>query len=202
MSVCPTGIDIRNGIQMECVNCTACIDACDSVMKRIGKPTGLIRYASLNSIEKREQFKVTTRMMVYSGVLCVLTLVLAFLVFTRTAVQTTMLRAPGALYQQTADGKINNIYLLKLVNKTSRPMSINLKLEGIEGKLLVMGVQGELIVPKEDLTTTSVLVELPASALQSANTQIKVGIYSNGKLLQTLTTTFVGPRNLQKPSTE
>jgi polyferredoxin len=183
---------------MECVSCTACIDACDSVMDKIGRPRGLIRYGSMNTIERGETFKVTARMKLYTGVLCALAAVLLVLIFTRSAVQTTLLRAPGALYQQTADGKINNIYLLKLVNKTSHPMPIQLKLEDIAGKLIVMGFDGELVVPKEDLLNTSVLVELPESALESGNTKFKVGVYSNGKRLQTVNTTFIGPRTIHK----
>src|SRR5208283_605168 len=72
VAVCPTGIDIRNGLQMECVNCTACMDACDSVMTKVDRPPGLIRYASLNSIERGEPFRVTPRMGGYAAILAVL----------------------------------------------------------------------------------------------------------------------------------
>ena len=67
--VCPTGIDIRNGTQLECVNCTACMDACDDIMRHINKPSGLIRYASENSIALGEQLKLNTRIKAYSMVL-------------------------------------------------------------------------------------------------------------------------------------
>ena len=72
VTVCPTGIDIRDGTQMECVHCTACIDACDDVMERIGRPRGLIRYASLNGIERGERLKVTPRLVGYTVVLLAL----------------------------------------------------------------------------------------------------------------------------------
>ena len=193
VAVCPTGIDIRNGTQMECVNCTACIDACDAVMDRVSQPRGLIRYASLNSIERGEGFRITPRLIGYIGVLFVLVCLLAFLVFTRSQVQTTLLRAPGALFQQTAQGTIENIYTLKLVNKTSRDIPIQLKLENIQGQLTVLGGK-ELVVPKEDLAQTSVLIELPLAALKSPVTKLKIGVYSNGKLLETTDTAFIGPR--------
>src|SRR5690606_35046084 len=67
--VCPTGIDIRNGTQLECVNCTACIDACDDIMDKIEKPRGLIRFASENQIAKKAKFRFTPRMFAYTGVL-------------------------------------------------------------------------------------------------------------------------------------
>src|SRR5204862_497809 len=124
VAVCPTGIDIRNGTQMECVNCTACIDACDAIMDRTRQPRGLIRFASLNNIERAEPQQFTTRMKVYSALLAGLIALFLFLLFSRSDVQTTLLRAPGALFQQTADGKIENIYTLKLVNKTSRDIPV------------------------------------------------------------------------------
>lgn len=190
--VCPTGIDIRNGTQMECVNCTACIDACDGIMDKIGRPRGLIRYASLNSIEKGAAFKITPRMVGYAIVLCALAGLLAFLVFSRSDVQTTFLRAPGALFQQSPNGDISNLYILKLVNKTSRDIPIELKLLGMEGKLSLMGGR-EVSVPKQELAQTSVLIELNPKVLARANTPLTIGVFSQGKLLEKVSTVFVGP---------
>jgi len=193
VAVCPTGIDIRNGTQMECINCTACIDACDAVMDKIARPRGLIRYASLNSIEGGQRFQVTPRMIGYAVVLCVLSGLLAFLVFTRSIVDTTLLRAPGALFQETTAGNFENIYTLKLINKTTRDLPVQLKLENIVGKLAVMGGK-KLIVPKEQLAQSSILVELAPKVLSGSNTKLRIGIYANGKLIQTVNTVFIGPR--------
>lgn len=194
VSACPTGIDIRNGTQMECVGCTACIDACDHIMTRIGRPTGLIRFASLNSIEKGEPFRFTSRMAWYSVVLGVLVLALGVLVFTRSDVQTIFLRAPGSLYQQTATGKLSNLYTVKVVNKTTRDLSVDFKLEGTPGTLKVMGA-GYFLVPKADLAQSSVLIELDPSVLKGPHTKLKIGVYSDQKRLETLETVFVGPRS-------
>lgn len=193
VAVCPTGIDIRNGTQMECVNCTACIDACDAIMDKVRRPRGLIRYASLNSIERGEKFQITPRMIGYTVVLGLLVAVLGFLVFTRSSVETMLLRAPGALFQTTADGDIENIYTLKLINKTSRDIPVQLKIENIAGKLTVMG-GGSLVVPREQLVQTSVLIVIDPRALKTPNTKLKIGLYSDGKRLETAQTVFVGPR--------
>jgi len=193
VAVCPTGIDIRNGTQMECVHCAACIDACDSIMEKVGRPAGLIRYASLNTIEKGQPFRFTSRMAVYSVVLCALAGLLAVLVFTRSPVETTILRAPGALFQQTAQGTFENLYLLKIVNKTSRHMPVELKLESPRGSLRVLG--GELVVPKGQLSQTSILIDLQAADLSGGRTKIKVGVYSMGKRLEGVDTVFLGPRS-------
>lgn len=196
--VCPTGIDIRDGVQMECVHCTACIDACDTVMDKVGTPRGLIRYASLNSIEKGEAFRITPRMKLYAVVLTALIALFLTLVFTRSAVQATFLRAPGSLFMTTADGKIENLYTLKLVNKSMRELPVELKLEGAAGQLEVMGDK-HLVVPAGKLAETSVLIQLEPAALTGATTRLKVGVYSNGKRMQTLNTVFVGPRKEGPP---
>jgi cytochrome c oxidase accessory protein FixG len=193
VAVCPTGIDIRNGTQMECVNCTACIDACDAVMRKVGRPTGLIRYASHNSIEKGSPFRFTARMGLYATVLGALVTLFMVLLFTRSEVQSMFLRAPGALFQQTADGKISNLYTLKTVNKTARDLPIELRLESITGDLQVMG-NGQFILPKENLAQTSVLIAIDPSQLHSSKTKLRIGVYSKGKCLETLKTVFVGPR--------
>jgi len=133
VSVCPTGIDIRDGTQMECVHCTACIDACDTVMEKIGRPRGLIRYASLDSIERGKLFHFTPRMAVYSLVLVVLAGVLAFLVFTRSDVEATLLRAQGLLHQTTDEGRISNLYTVKVINKSTRDVPVELRLESHQG---------------------------------------------------------------------
>lgn len=191
--VCPTGIDIRDGLQMECVNCTACIDACDSVMDKIKRPRGLIRYASLNSIEKGTPLRFTGRMGIYSVILTALVVLLSVLVFTRSDVETLLLRAPGSLYQQLPDGRLQNLYTLKILNKTSHDIPVTLKLENVAGELSVVG--GKLLVPKDDLTKTSVLIKIPAGEMHGQTKKLVVGIYSGDKRIETVKTAFVGPRD-------
>jgi cytochrome c oxidase accessory protein FixG len=193
VSVCPTGIDIRNGNQMECVHCTACIDACDGVMAKIGRPRGLIRYASLNSIERGEPFRVTPRMIGYAAVLSVLTGLFLFLVLTRSNVEATLLRAPGALFEQLPGGNLVNLYTLQLVNKTSQPVPVQLRLEDVPGRLSIMG-NPKLVVPGEQLAETSVLIELAPDLLRHGPKKLEVGVYAQGRRLQTIPTTFIGPR--------
>lgn len=195
VAVCPTGIDIRNGTQMECVNCTSCIDACDNVMSRLQRPRGLIRYASLNSIERGEKFRFTGRMRIYSVVLLALVSLFMFLVFTRASIDATLLRAPGALYLTTGNGNIENLYLLKLVNKTIHDLPVELRLENMKGEVKVMGVAGPLVVPREQLATTSVLIELPAKSMTGHNTKLLVGVYSGDKRIDVVKTVFIGPRD-------
>jgi cytochrome c oxidase accessory protein FixG len=192
VSVCPTGIDIRDGTQMECVNCTACIDACDEVMDKIGRPRGLIRFASLNGIEKGQALQVTPRILGYCVILLLLGAGLVTMLLTRSDIDATLLRAPGALFQPAAEGKISNLYLLKLINKTHRPISVQLKLEGTRGTLTTLG--GQLDLPAEQQTEASVLIEISPDELASGNTPLTIGVYSGERKLQSIKTIFVGPR--------
>jgi len=196
VAVCPTGIDIRNGTQMECVSCTACIDVCDHVMDKIGRPRGLIRYASLNSIERGERFQFTARMKAYGILLLALIALFLVLVFTRSNVESILLRAPGVLFQQTGEGKIRNLYTLKVINKTSRDIPLELKLENIKGNLQLMS--GKLVAPKEQLAQTSVLIDIAPADLPGGHTKLKIGVYSGEKHIETVNTVFVGPRDMVK----
>jgi cytochrome c oxidase accessory protein FixG len=191
VTVCPTGIDIRNGTQMECVNCTACIDACDEVMDRLHLPRGLIRYASVNGIETGKKLSVTPRLIGYCAILLVLAGALAALLLTRSPVDTSLLRAPGAMFQQTPEGRISNLYLLKLTNKTHHQMPVELRLENIEGKLTVLGT--DLLLPPEEQSDASVLLEIAPDKLLSRRTPILVGVYARGKRVDKIKTIFIGP---------
>ena len=192
VTVCPTGIDIRNGTQMECVNCTACIDACDEVMDKIKRPQGLIRFASLNGIEKGQSLQVTPRIIGYCVILLLLGAGLVTMLLTRSDVDATLLRAPGAMFQTSTDGKFSNLYLLKLINKTHRPIPVQLKLDGSPGTLTTLG--GQLDLQAEQQTEASVLIEISPDQLASGNTPLTIGVYSGARKLQSIKTIFVGPR--------
>ena len=193
VAVCPTGIDIRDGTQLECVHCTACMDACDAVMTKIGSPRGLIRYASLNGIERGERLRVTPRLAGYCVVLAALVSLLAVMIFTRADAEATLLRAPGSLFQQMPDGHFSNLYTVRIVNKTSRELPVELRLESPAGSLQIMG--GTLVVPPQKLLENSLLVELDPAAMMSGTTPVVVGVYAGGKRIQNLKTAFIGPRN-------
>jgi polyferredoxin len=169
------------------------MDACDNVMTKIGAPRGLIRYASLNGIEKGEGLRVTPRLVAYSVVLLLLAALLGLMLFTRADVEATLLRVPGSLFQLMPDGHFSNLYTIRIVNKTSRELPVELRLENIAGSLQIMG--GQLVVLPQKLSENSVLVELEPAAMKSGSTKITLGVYVGGKKLQTLKTAFIGPRN-------
>ena len=193
VAVCPTGIDIRDGLQMECVNCTACMDACDSIMEKVARPKGLIRYASLNAIEKGEPFRFTGRMQLYAVFLTGLITLFLVLSFTRSDVETTLLRATGGLSYQTQPGLLANLYTLKIANKTSHDIPIEMRVENLQGNITVMGGK-ELVAPSEGLAETSALIEINPALLNGRRTDLVIGVYSGDKKLETIKTAFIGPR--------
>jgi polyferredoxin len=163
-------------------------------MDKIGRPRGLVRYASLNGINTGATLRFTARMKLYTGVLTGLILLFLFLVFTRTEVQTLFLRARGALYQQTAKGNISNLYTVKVVNKCTHDMPIEFHVENLNATLSVMGAK-TFIAPKAKLVETSVLVEIEPAVLTGNTTPLVIGVYSGGRKLETIKTSFVGPRH-------
>ena len=192
--VCPTGIDIRNGVQMECVGCTACIDACNNIMDSLGRPRGLIRYASENSIARGERLHYTTRMKFYTG-LCALVLgVLSILLWSRKDIDATIMRTPGILYQERGRDSLSNLYNIKLINKTVYPQQLYLKLHDGNGKVEVIG-KPYIAVEKEGQGSGEFFVVLPKSRIHKRKTEIKMELYSNNKLVASFETNFLGPAN-------
>lgn len=196
VDVCPTGIDIRDGIQLECVNCTACIDECDHVMDKISKPRGLIRYASLNGIEKNAKFRFTPRMILYTLILTGLLGLLSYLLSVRTEYSIAVLRTPGMLFQEQPNGLISNLYDFNVVNKTFIETPILLKLENMDGELKIIG--NDIVLKPQEIIDGKFLVLIEKSHLTKMNTPIEIGVYSGDQLLKTIQTSFFGPKPEEK----
>ncbi|MBI3137453.1 MAG: cytochrome c oxidase accessory protein CcoG [Sphingobacteriales bacterium] len=196
VKVCPTGIDIRNGTQMECVGCTACIDACDKMMDAVGRPRGLVRYASENGIANGDKLHYTTRMKLYTGLLLVLTGLLTILLLTRKDVGGTIVRAGGLLYQERGTDSISNLYTIKLTNKTMKDIHLTLKLENAPGRILE--AEGtDILIKKEDQGKGSFFIIVPKAFLHDVKTNLRVGLYEGDKKITTIKTNFMGPFNFQ-----
>ncbi len=190
--VCPTGIDIRNGTQLECVNCTACIDACDAIMTSVKKPVGLIRYASENSIVKGVRLKFTTRIKAYTSVLALLLSLLVFLLVSRTDLDARLMRTAGMTYTSLPDGRISNLYNLKLANKTHNDIAYTLKLENLKGEIEVIG-NSIPVVKKEDYSHLQFFVKLNRNEIKGWKTELRIGMYEGDKKIKTIEASFIGP---------
>jgi cytochrome c oxidase accessory protein FixG len=114
---CPTGIDIRDGLQMECIHCTQCIDACDQIMDRIHKPRGLIRYSCQAAIAGEKSPRFRARIVLYPLALIAVASAFLLLLLGRDSFDATLLRNLGSPFSVAADGRIQNSYRIKLVNR-------------------------------------------------------------------------------------
>ena len=190
ISVCPTGIDIRNGTQLECINCTACIDQCNKIMKVIGKPQGLIRYTSEAAIKGGHSSVWNARNRAYTVVLFIIFAFFVFTLVSRPEIETTILRTPGLIYQEQ-DSTYSNVYNIKIVNKTHEEMPLELRLLSHKGKIQMAG--NSMVIKDQDKFESTFLVYIPKPEITSDKTEIEFGIFSNDKLLEKYTTSFVGP---------
>jgi len=190
--VCPTGIDIRHGTQLECVNCTACIDACDDIMLKVDKPKGLIRYASENSITDGVKLKLNRRIKAYSGVLMVLLSLLVFLLVSRTDLDVTLMRTAGMTYTTLPDGRLSNLYNLKMANKTHQDIDFTLRLENLPGEIETVG-SGEMNVKKGDYSHLQFFVKLKKQDVTNWKTEVRIGVYEGDKKIKTIRAKFIGP---------
>lgn len=121
VQVCPTGIDIRNGLQYECIACAACIDACDGVMDKLGYDRGLIRYDTQHAIEHQQTRILRPRVIVYGTLLALLTAGLFIALALRKPVGLDVIHDRNTLYRTLETGEIENVYLLKIMNKDADP---------------------------------------------------------------------------------
>jgi len=195
--VCPTGIDIRNGLQLECVNCTACMDACDTVMEKTHREKGLIRYASENSVLTKTKLKLNKRIVAYSLVLLALVSVEAFLLITRSELEVNSVRTRNTLFTVEPDGKIGNLYNIKLINKTSDEMNIEFKIEGKNASFDWIGHQNKL--QPGEMKNGELFVYVPVEELPSQRNDVELEIYSNGELKATENLVLLAPNKLNRP---
>lgn len=192
VAVCPTGIDIRNGTQLECVNCTACIDACDEIMDKVGRPRGLVRYASRRQIVEGKPFRLTRRAYVYVGVILALAVTFSVVWIGSSDLRVKILRAPGQTYTETPDGNITNLYNLEAINKTDKARSISFRLAGQEGSVRLIGTDSFRVSAAEQ-AEVALLVELPPSEVKGMTFDIEIELLEKNEVVRKVSTRFNGP---------
>jgi hypothetical protein len=163
-------------------------------MDKVGAPRGLIRYTSVNGIGCGAPLRFTPRLAGYTLILAALAGVLGVMLFLHSDVEANVLRAPGSLFQQTPDGRFSNLYTVRILNKTTAMVPVDLKLDSPAGSLNLIGTESLVAAPQKQ-SEAAILIELDRSAMKSGTTPVAIGVYSHGKKLQNLKTTFVGPRN-------
>ncbi|MCU7586780.1 cytochrome c oxidase accessory protein CcoG [Riemerella anatipestifer] len=195
--VCPTGIDIRNGQQLECINCTACIDACNEVMEKVGLPKGLIRYATENEIEQGRRFKFTSRMKAYTAVLIALMTFVSFLLYNRGSMEAKFIKPAGSTFF-ISDNEITNTYNYTLLNKSSKDYVVTFKVLEPANGVIKYGGSSKIVLKRDKMEKGTVNISFPKKEIKLSKQNLVIGVYDkDGKLLTTFETYFEGEFNLQ-----
>jgi cytochrome c oxidase accessory protein FixG len=188
VAACPMGIDIRDGDQLECINCALCIDACNDVMKRVGLPRGLIAYDSLGHIEQKAQgvkarFRfVRPRVVVYAVALVAVAAVMLFALNTRATVDLNVLRDRNPTFVRLSDGSVRNAYTVKVMNRANASRHFTLSIDGPKGfDVKIVGVERASLpiafdVDGDRLRTLRVLVTAPAASLTDESMPVRFSV--------------------------
>lgn len=191
VQVCPTGIDIRNGLQYECIACGACIDACDEVMDKVGYPRGLIRYATQNAIDGKPSRVLRPRIFVYGFILLALVSAWSWGVIHRSELIVEVLRDRNALYRETADGMVENSYTVKLVNKAQQAHGFRVELLS-EDPSIALREPVQVRAEAEQVLSVPVLLAAPQRLGGRHPVRFQV-VRDDGQVEKTVESSFFGP---------
>lgn len=193
-SVCPTGIDIRDGLQIECVACAQCIDACDTVMDKVGLPRGLIRYSSQNRMAGEKQRILRPRVVIYSGILTVLLSLLTILLLTRQPFDAVLVRGKGMPFMVDQQGLVENTWHVKLTNRTDRLMTFSFSVEGRDDIGVATTRQVVQAAPREMISEPVRLIA-PKSAFDRGKIEATVRVTDDSGAVRVRRVRLLGPSN-------
>lgn len=192
VTVCPTGIDIRDGSQLECVSCAACVDACNAVMGRLGRPEGLIRHTSFEAMLGGTARWLTPRIVGYGVIWVVLVTAAAVVVVRRPPLDVVLLRQPGTLFASLPNGDASNFYNVQVFNRTRETRRYDVAVISPAGASITpLGIGS--VVGSHALLEGRFLITVPRRALGAGNQPVHLEVRSRGQLVQNIRTSFVGP---------
>ncbi len=180
VQVCPTGIDIRNGLQYECIGCAACVDACNEVMDKIGAPRGLVRYSTENAMAQKldshgiAQHILRPRVVLYSAILLAIVAAAGWFLAHHIPLKVDVLRDRGVLSRELDDGRIENIYTVRLMNTDEKAHTYTLKAGGLPN--IAIDGSGEISAGPASMIAASVSVRVPPDAAQPGANPIFIDI--------------------------
>jgi cytochrome c oxidase accessory protein FixG len=194
VTTCPTGIDIRDGLQMECIHCTQCADACDEIMTRVNKPKGLIRYSSRELLEGHKRHLIRPRTVLYPLALAVFLGGFTYALATRDAADVTVLGGQGEPFTVQADGRIANQVRVKIANRTNADHDYRIDVAGAtEGSVVVP--QNPLRVAAGESAVTPLFVLLPRSVFHDGEHRVTVRVSDGAGFATNVAYRLVGPED-------
>jgi len=191
--VCPVGIDIRDGLQYECVACGACVDACDDIMDRMGYERGLVRYTTEHALDGGTTHILRPRLIGYFICLCAMFIAFSYTLFTRIPLEVDILRDRGQLYVEASNGMIENVYTLKLANKSQQDHDYKIEVSGVDG--LTMLAKDVVTIRSGELLDYPVSLHADPRFLERPNYDImfKVQALDDESILIEEENRFIGP---------
>jgi cytochrome c oxidase accessory protein FixG len=189
---CPTGIDIRDGLQMECIHCTQCADACDAVMQKLGKPPGLVRYASQESLAGRPRQLLRPRTVIYPAAFAVFLGALVFALGTRSPADVTLLGGTGEPFTREPGGQVANQVRIRITNRTNTEARYSVELLD-EPEARVVAPQLPLTVAPGKTVSTTVFVLLPAAAFENGEHPARFRVSNDRAFADTFQWRLRGP---------
>jgi len=195
VAVCPTGIDIRDGFQLECIGCARCIDACDGIMKRIGRPAGLIRYDSLMRLGGAATRILRPRVVVYSVLLIGVIAGLAYALEVRADTDMTVVRPPGAPFAVLPGGVVSNHFSVRILNRGAAGRAYRLALAGAPDARLITALN-PVTVPAGEQERVEVFVDLARKQVPGGKLPLTLQVYDGSALAAESATTFLAPAAL------
>jgi cytochrome c oxidase accessory protein FixG len=196
VQVCPTGIDIRQGLQYQCIGCAACVDVCDDVMEKMGYPKGLVRYTTENAMVGKPSHVLRPRVLIYATVLVGLFAGLGYAVSQRVPLELDVIRDRASLFRETSEGLIENVYTVKILNMDERDHVYRLTASGLRG-LEIATPENEIHVRAGEVYSLPVQLRAEPSSLTGTSSEVVFAVASVDE--PTLQTTekarFMGPRS-------
>jgi cytochrome c oxidase accessory protein FixG len=198
VATCPTGIDIRDGLQMECVGCTQCIDACDEIMDRVGKPRGLVRYTSQAALAGGRRRLLRPRVVLYPLVLVVTLGLLGTRLAARESADVTILRGLGSPFSELPDGRVANQLRIKIVNRSGRAQAYDIALADASDAVVVAPELPLRVEPGHSRTTT-LFVTVGLHTFTGGERPITVRVTDHDELDTTRRYVLLGPTSVETP---
>ncbi|MDG1858740.1 MAG: cytochrome c oxidase accessory protein CcoG [Emcibacteraceae bacterium] len=207
--VCPTGIDIRDGLQLECIQCSLCIDACNNIMNKIGRPEGLIAYDSLKNFERREKGKknvfriIRPRTIIYSVLLGIVSVIMLYALLNRSVLDVNILRDRNPLFVELSSGDIRNGYTIKIMNRSTGIQKYSVNVTGIDNyefrgdSISQYTITGAPIISvgRDKLRSVKFYLSAPLTSLHDDSMDITFSIKELSSGAQDVqSTTFKGPK--------
>ncbi|HEX7034680.1 MAG TPA: FixG Ig-like domain-containing protein, partial [Pseudomonadales bacterium] len=174
VQVCPTGIDIRDGLQYQCIGCAQCIDACDQVMEKMGYAPGLIRYTTERALKGGKTRWLRPRSVGYGLALTVMVCAFGYALVTRTPYEVDVLRERGELYENLPGDLIGNQYRLRVLNKTQDPATLTV--EADSSPAVTLSLEEPVRLAPGELLDLPLTLTVPASALTASNIGVTIRV--------------------------